>query len=67
MKALISLVLIIAAYLFVKAVIGQFRKDPPTDKASQTAVMEGLPPELEASLATAQAQGAPALRESLER
>ncbi len=72
MKALISLALLIGAYLLAKAIFGEFKaqqnkSNPQQQQNAAPSVMEGLPPELEASLAQAQSQGAPALRKWLQQ
>jgi len=70
MKALITLALIVGIYLFGKSIMDQYKakqeKENPT-KPAAAAVMDGLPAQFEDSLQTAQAQGAPALKEWLQR
>ena len=66
MKALITLALMIGLYLLGKTMFegyqAQERKKNPQQQNATANVLEGLPPQFEASLATAQAQGAPALK-----
>lgn len=69
MKALITLVIIAAIYLFGKSVMDQYKAKQAKENPalSATKVLEGMPAAYEASLEAAQANGAPALKEWLQR
>lgn len=68
LKTLITLALIIGVYLVGKSILGEYKAKQQRESApAAPLVMEGLPPELEASLQAAQSQGAPALRDWLEK
>jgi len=73
MKAFITLVLIVGLYLFGKSIFGQYKAKQQKEEAAAKAAsgpadgLEGMPGNFEPSLQAAQAQGAPALRQWLER
>ena len=69
MKALITLVLIFGLYWVGKSIFEQYKakeaKENPQQPA-QVTVLEGMPPQLEASLQAAESQGAPILKAWLQ-
>ena len=73
MKALITLVLILAVYLFGKSIMEQYKAKQQKEEAAAKAAqgpadgLDGMPSNFEPSLQAAQAQGAPALKAWLER
>jgi hypothetical protein len=73
MKALITIVLIVGIYLFGRSIFDQYKaKQQKEEAAAKTANgpadgLQGMSSSLEPSLQAAQAQGAPALRNWLER
>lgn len=68
MKALITLVIIVGLYLVGKSIMEQYEAKQRKERAPETpAVLDGLPPQLESSLADAQAKGATALRDWLQK
>ena len=73
MKALITLALIVGVYLFGKSIFDQYKaKQQQEEAAAKNAGgpadgIHGMPPHFEPSLQAAQAQGAPALKNWLER
>ena len=71
MKALITLVILVAAYLLVKGIMGEYQAKQNKEKAAEQGIpadgLTGLPPNFEPSLATAEAQGSGALKVWLPR
>src|SRR5688500_14954269 len=68
MKALITLAIIVGIYLLGKSVMDEYKAKQQKEKAPVVAnVLEGLPPNFEESLQAAQAQGAPALKQWLQK
>ncbi len=68
MKALITLVIIAAIYLLGKSIMDQYKaKQEKENPANVAKVLEGMPATFEASLEAAQAQGAPGLKEWLQK
>jgi hypothetical protein len=73
MKALITIVLLAGIYLFGKAIFDQYKAKEAKEEAAAKAAngppdgLEGMPANFQASLDAAQAQGAPALKNWLER
>lgn len=69
MKALITLVLILGLYWVGKSISDQYKakqaKENPQETV-QVAQLEGMPPQLEASLQAAESKGAPILKAWLE-
>lgn len=73
MKALITIALILGIYLFGKSIFDQYKVKQQKEEAAAKAAngppdgLEGMPANFAPSLQAAQAQGAPALRQWLER
>ncbi len=73
MKALITLVLIVGIYLFGKSIFEQYKAKQKKEEAAARSVdlpadgLEGMPKNFEPSLQAAQAQGAAALKQWLQR
>jgi len=73
MKALITIVLVVALYLFGKSIMDQYKAKQQKEEAAAKAAtgpadgLDGMPSNFEPSLQAAQAQGAPALKSWLER
>lgn len=73
MKALITFALILGIYLFGKSIYGQYKVKQQKEEAAAKAVdlpsdgLAGMSKSMEPSLLAAQAQGAPALKQWLER
>src|SRR5690348_9164286 len=73
MKALITLVLIVGIYLFGKSIFDQYKAKQQKEEAAAKAAdlpsdgLAGMPKSYEPSLQAAQEQGAPALKQWLER
>jgi hypothetical protein len=68
MKALITLAIIVGIYLLGKSVMDEYKAKQQKEKEPVTVeVLEGLPSNFEESLQAAQAQGAPALKEWLQK
>lgn len=69
MKALITLALIIGLYLFGKSIMDQYQAKQDKNNPGKNApkVLDGLPPQFEDSLQTAQTKGASALKDWLQK
>jgi hypothetical protein len=71
MKALITLVILVAIYLFVKGIMGEYQAKQKKEQATEQGIpsdgLAGLPSNFEPSLQAAEAQGAPALKAWLTR
>ena len=73
MKALITIVLIVGLYLFGRSIFDQYKAKQQKEEAAAKGAngpadgLDGMSPSMEPSLQAAQAQGAPALRNWLER
>jgi hypothetical protein len=73
MKALITIVLIVGVYLFGKSIFDQYKVKQQKEETAAKAAngpadgLDGMPANFEPSLQAAMAQGAPALRQWLER
>lgn len=71
MKALITLVILVAAYLLVKGIMGEYQAKQKKEHAAEQGIpadgLTGLPANFEPSLATAEAQGPAALKVWLAR